>query len=359
MARILVLATAGLKAGQMNGQYSPRKREPANGRYPRVDYLELQRFVDVDVFNYNLYEQTRLGALFRSLETQVRSDLYLTALGLWARRHYDLVFAMSERAGIPFAALNLSPARRPLITTFKCWSERQEKVIGKLKLLPKMDRIIVHCRSMKEHLVRLGASPDRIHILHYGVDHCFFAPPPGDEQVPETIMSIGEIRSRDYATFFEAVAGLPVKVKVAASGSWYAREKERSLQTAVPENVSVTGRLPITDVRTLYGRSQFAVLPVHDVIYSAGLTGVLEAGSMARAVIATRSRGIADFVIDGETGILVEPGDVAAMRQAIAYLLAHPHEACRMGRNARQRIEEEQNLELYVEALAQFLQASL
>jgi glycosyltransferase involved in cell wall biosynthesis len=351
MNRILLMATAGLKPGQMS--------DSSQRRYPRVDYLELQRLIGADVFNYTLYHQTRLGAFFRHLETQFRSDLYLTVMGLWARRQYGVLCAMSERVGIPFAALNLSPGRRPLISTFKCWSQRQEKVITKLDLLRKMDGIIVHCRSMKEHLIKLGAPADRIHILHFGVDHQFFSPSFAGEQQPNHIMSIGEIRSRDYQTLFEAVSGLEAQLTVAASGSWYAREKERQLHTPIPSHVTVTGRLPIHEVRELYGRSQFVVLPVHDVIYSAGLTGILEAGCMARAVIATRSRGVAEFVVDGETGLLVEPGDVAAMRQAICYLLAHPEEARRMGHNARQRIEKEQNLDLYVQETAHLLHSYL
>jgi glycosyltransferase involved in cell wall biosynthesis len=351
MNRILLLATAGLKPGQLN--------DTTHRRYPRVDYLELQRLMDAEVFNYTLYNQTRLGAFFRHLETQLRSDLYLTAMGLWARREYGLVCAMSERVGIPFAALNLLRGRRPLISTFKCWSDRQEKVITKLDLLRKMDGIIVHCRSMKEHLVKLGAPAGRIHILRYGVDHHFFSPAAAGEPQPNRIMSIGETRSRDYQTLFEAVSDLPAQLMVAASGSWYAREKERQLQTTIPANVTVTGRLPIGEVRALYGRSQFVVLPVHDVIYSAGLTGILEAGCMARAVIATRSRGITEFIVDGETGILVDPGDVAAMREAICYLLTHPEEARRMGHNARRRIEEEQNMDLYVQETAHLLHSWL
>jgi glycosyltransferase involved in cell wall biosynthesis len=351
MSPVLLLATAGLKPGQIS--------DSAHLRYPRVDFLELQRYIEADVFNYTLYNQSRLGAFFRKLETQLRSDLYLTAIGLWARRRYDVVCAMSERVGIPFAALNLLPGRRPLIATFKCWSPRQERVITRLDLLRQMDAIIVHCRSMKDHFIGLGAPADRIHILHYGVDHHFFCPSNGGEQQPNQIMSIGEIRSRDYQTLFEAVSGLPAQLTVAASGSWYAREKETELDASIPENVTITGRLPITEVRQLYGRSQFVVLPVHDVIYSAGLTGILEAGSMARAVIATRSRGIAEFIVDGETGILVEPGNVAAMREAISYLLAHPHEARRMGHNARQRIEEKQNVDLYVQETARLLHSWL
>ena len=81
----------------------------------------------------------------------------------------------------------------------------------------------------------------------------------------------------------------------------------------------------------------------------------MEAGSMARAVIAFRSRGITDYIIDGETGILVEPGNIGEMREAIQFLLANPNEAKRMGDNARQRILEELNLETYVKNIANVL----
>lgn len=80
---------------------------------------------------------------------------------------------------------------------------------------------------------------------------------------------------------------------------------------------------------------------------------------MARAVIATRSQGITDYIIDGETGILVEPNSPEALQEAICYLLGHPEEALRLGQNARQRVEEEYNLDIYVERIAQQLQRYL
>jgi glycosyltransferase involved in cell wall biosynthesis len=351
MSRILLLATAGLKRDQLT--------DGAWLKYPRVDYLELRRFLDVEVFDYTRYEGSRLGALPRFLETQLRSDLYLAALGLWARRHYDLVFAMSERAGIPFAALHRKGAKGRFVSMFQCWSSRQELIVKNLNLLGKMDGVAVHCRSMKEHLLKLGAPAEHITILKYGVDHCFFSPAAAPEPQPGQIMSVGEIRSRNYASLLEAVDGLPLNLTIAASGNWYAREKNTQLRRPVPDTVTLSQRLASSELRDLYGRSQFAVIPVYDLIYSAGLTSILEAASMARAVIATRSRGIADFVVDGETGILVEPGDPLALREAIQYLLAHPGEACRMGRNARQRIEEQQNLDVYIQEMACFLHSWL
>jgi glycosyltransferase involved in cell wall biosynthesis len=119
--------------------------------------------------------------------------------------------------------------------------------------------------------------------------------------------------------------------------------------------VSLIRRLSYFELKHLYANAQFVVLPVRDLVYSAGATACMEAGSMARAVIAFHSKGISDYIIDGETGILVEPGNVQAMQEAIQDLLAHPKKAKRLGDNARQQILEEFNLESYVRDIADLL----
>lgn len=352
MADILALATAGLRPDQLN--------DTEHARYPRVDYLELQRCLNMDVLDYDIYNHARLGSMLRRLDTVLRSDLYLTLAGLLAKRTYRLVFAMSERVGIPFAGLHrILPHRRPLVTMFTCWSARQERMITRLNLFAAMDSIIVKCQSMKEHFIKLGAPAERIHVIPYAVDQRFFMPLPQVEQQNGFVMSLGETRTRDYATLFRAIDGLSMKLLVAASGSWYAREKDTSLPLTIPDNVTVTKGFSRSELKTLYARAQFVVLPVYDQVFSAGATGVLEAMCMGRAVVVTRSRGIIDYVIDGETGILVDQGDVAGMREAIQYLLAHPEESRRMGANARRRIETELNLDRYVENIAHVLHAHL
>ena len=352
MAKILVLATAGLKPDQM--------ADKDNQRYPRVDYLELKHLLDIDVLNYSIYDRTYLGSTLRFLETHIRSDLYLTWLGWRARQHYDLVFTMSERAGIPFAGLRQSgPRSHPFVTMFQSWSWRQEAVITNLHLFNTMSSIAVHCQSMKCHLNSLGAPLAHITVLPYSVDHHFFKPLQHVDRRPDLIMSVGEIRSRDYSTLLTAVDGLSLRLVVAASGSWYAREKNTRFHTSIPDNTTVTGHMSSIQLRQLYAQSQFVVLPVYDTVFSAGSTVVMEAGCMGRAVIATCSQGITDYVIDGVTGILVEPGNPAALRDAICYLLNHPEEARRLGQNARQRVETEQNLDIYVECMAQQLQRYL
>jgi glycosyltransferase involved in cell wall biosynthesis len=348
MAKLLSIATAAVRPEQLS--------DIQNLRFPRVDYIELQHLLGTETIDYSAYNENLAGKIFRRLETQLRSDIYLATISWWRSRNHPTVFAWSERAGIPLAGYRrFIRLKNRFVAMFQCWSDRQELAITALNLFQTMDAIVVHCTSMQENLIRLGAPRERVKLIRYSIDQNFFAPSTDVEQRSNAIMSVGEPRSRDYASLFKAVQGLPVTLEVAGFGHWYAREKKNSLEVKIPENVIMLNHLSQLELRHQYAISRFVVIPIHDLVYSAGATASMEAGSMGRAVIAFRSRGITDYIIDGETGILVEPGDVQAMQDAIQFLLANPREAKRLGDNARQRIVEELNLETYVKNIAQLL----
>lgn len=66
-------------------------------------------------------------------------------------------------------------------------------------------------------------------------------------------------------------------------------------------------------------------------------TVVLEAAAMGLPTVGTKIYGMTDAVVDGETGILVPPGDEHALFAALKHLLDHPEEMDKMGSAARQR----------------------
>jgi len=76
---------------------------------------------------------------------------------------------------------------------------------------------------------------------------------------------------------------------------------------------------------------------------------------MGKALIVTRTRAHqdGDIVREGETGLLVPPGDVVALRQAIIRLHRDPAEAQRMGANARRVVEEGLNYDVYLRRMLQ------
>jgi glycosyltransferase involved in cell wall biosynthesis len=348
MKKLLSVATAAVYPEQLS--------DTAHLRFPRVDYIELGRLLDVETLDYSAYNRHFAGGFLRWLETHLHSDVYLATLSWGKSLSRPLVFAWSERAGIPLAGYKrLTRSQGRFVSMFQCWSAKQELAITTFGLFNPMDTIIVHCRSMREKMTHLGAPRERIRLIHYSIDQKFFAPRPDISPRRDIAMSIGEPRSRDYASLFEAVKGLPLTLEVAGFGHWYAREKDSSVGVSIPENVTMLKHLSQSELRDQYASSQFVAIPVHDLVYSAGATASMEAGSMGRAVIAFHSRGISDYIIDGETGILVESGNIQAMREAIQSLLANPKEAKRLGDNARQRILEELNLETYVKNIAAVL----
>ena len=109
----------------------------------------------------------------------------------------------------------------------------------------------------------------------------------------------------------------------------------------------------------MYGDSRFVVMPLLNVRYQAGVTAILEAMAMGRAIICSRTPGQTDVIVEGETGLYVPPGDPAALRAAIECLLAHPEEAERMGRAGRRRVEQAMSLDGYVGCLHRYVRDSL
>jgi glycogen(starch) synthase len=79
-------------------------------------------------------------------------------------------------------------------------------------------------------------------------------------------------------------------------------------------------------------------------------TVALEAGLMARPVVATRVGGVPEIVVEQETGLLVDTGDWRALAEAIEFLLAHPEVATQLGQAARRRIKTLFSFERYVDA---------
>jgi glycosyltransferase involved in cell wall biosynthesis len=78
---------------------------------------------------------------------------------------------------------------------------------------------------------------------------------------------------------------------------------------------------------------------------------LIEAMALGKPLIAPREGGPREIVVDGETGILVEPRDPDALAAAIVRLVTNPEERARMGRAARERVENVFDIRHHVRAI--------
>lgn len=324
----------------------------AAGRRPRTDYQVMAARMDADLVDVDhaLAAHGRLGRLLH----RVGGGGLLLGWHAFRRRHaYDVVFTDGEHVGIPYALLTRVLGRggaRHVMIGHLLSAPKKAKLVRATRIASQVDRFVVYC-SHQANFVQtgLGVAADRIVLTPFMVDTAFFAPDAVDVERRRMICSAG-LERRDYTTLLDAVEGLDVEVMITASSLW-SKRRDETADRIVPANVTV-GRLEMPEFRAMYAACAFVVVPLVEVEFQAGITTILEAMAMERAVICTRVAGQTDTVVEGETGRYVPPGDVAALRSAIVAMLDDGDSADRMGANARRWAIAEADVVVYADRLA-------
>jgi len=79
--------------------------------------------------------------------------------------------------------------------------------------------------------------------------------------------------------------------------------------------------------------------------------------TMGRAVIATRLPGLAEYLSEGETGLLTNPGDPAALAEAIHTLWRDKSRSEKMGQQGREWIQSRFSLEQWIARMTDILES--
>lgn len=111
----------------------------------------------------------------------------------------------------------------------------------------------------------------------------------------------------------------------------------QSMRDSLPEGAIATGVWPHTLVSEAWRHSLFGTIP--SLCLDACPTVTMEAMAASRPVIASARGGLTDQVADGVTGLLVPPGDPAALYEAMVRLVRDLGLRTRLGKAARRRYE--------------------
>lgn len=342
------------------------ERSAAKDERPRKDYVELARALDADVLDSH-YIEHRAFRGSRTVAQRCGLPAGQVTESVLRGGRYRHVIAWADRLGLPLAAAHkLGRLRRDLVM-LSVWLSPPKKAIflKRLKVHSHL-RAIVNYGSVQLEFAaaELGVPREKLFLVPQQVDDRFWRPSAAPSQ--QLIAAAGS-EGRDYVTLLRAIRGTDLRAELAVGHSFSAGGDTRGGEVrsrigdiereGLPPNVRLSTLSP-RRLRDLYADARFVVVPLQDLDYDAGVTAIVEAMAMAKAVIVTRTRGQVDVLRDGEQGLYVPPEDPRAMRAAIEHLLAHPEEADRMGRAGRALIEERHTLDGYTATLTAIVRAA-
>jgi L-malate glycosyltransferase len=242
--------------------------------------------------------------------------------------------------------------RRPVIVVNRGVSFPLD-AFNRIKYHLRMNAVVTVCEDIKKVIVASGRlPPDKVNVIYAGVDLERFDPCRTDRASVRREWGVGEDETlvlqvgarewkgwKDLLQASATLAGDFPKLKTAIVAC--EDDAKKSEVTAFAREQGIESRvLPIgfrSDMPDVLAAAEI----VADLSYEGlGITGTLrEAMALRVPVVGSSAGGNPELVVDGESGLLVPPRDIAAAAAAIRRLLTDPSLAATLARAARARVE--------------------
>src|SRR5437764_1336512 len=308
-----------------------------------------------------LYYLTR--ELSREHRFDVVHDNQTLSYGVWAAHatgfplvatiHHPLSYDL--RNAIQQARTAYERARRIL------WSPwMMQEVVAR-----RVDRVIVVSETSRADVeAAFELAPDKVRVVHNGIDTETFRPLPGVERQPHKPLDVGnsEDRNKGARYFLEAVNLLKDELDFRVT---FVDNEKHNLKLAprlvnefgLNSRVDFTGRVPTAELVRHYNEAKLLVTSsLHEGF---GLP-LAEAMACGTPTVATDIGAYREIVEHGESGWLVPPGDARALAAAIRMMWNDASLRQRLSESGRRRIVEkfnwrkaaEETLDVYEEVVA-------
>lgn len=208
------------------------------------------------------------------------------------------------------------------------------------RVAARADRVIVHAPHVRDQAIADGVAAERIEVVAHGELASRYLP---SHRLPLTpspdpvVLFFG--RAQGYKGLDRAVAAMEQVVVRMPQARLVVAGDGPSIDEVFPPGRPVPawcelqrGLVARERVPELFGRAAVVVLPYREASQSG--VAALAAG-FGRPVVATRVPGLSDIVVDGETGLLVDPGSTSELAEALELLLSDQEEAERLGKGSR------------------------
>lgn len=232
-------------------------------------------------------------------------------------------------------------------------------VLGRGRLARHGSLFLAASNFLRQRLLALDFPPERVAVHYIGVDTSAIAPrtPAQEEPCILHVARLEEVKGTAYLIrAFALIAPQYPLARLVIIGDGKLRKSLERLarETGFAERIAFLGARAHTEVLAWMHRAAMLVLPSvkTDSGREEGLGMVmLEAAACGVPGIGCRVGGIAEGIVEGETGFLVPERDPEALSMAMGTLLANPTLRLRMGEAARRRVEQHFDLTRQTAAL--------
>ena len=227
------------------------------------------------------------------------------------------------------------------------WSGRWSLPLFDL-LWRRADVMVCISHAVREWLVGRGVPPDKARVIHYGIEPAKFSEPRvnlreqwglNDNAV---VGSIGRLELRKgHDLLIRAMPELCMRVPSARLliAGHDPRGYGATLRRLI-DRLGLGEKVRLVGFQNDVGSFLNALDVFAFASSSEGFGQVLvEAMAAAKPVVASKISPLTEIAVDGNTGLLVEPGDPTAFADAIMSLLKNPIERERMGLRGRERVK--------------------
>ncbi|MFQ5651528.1 MAG: glycosyltransferase family 4 protein [bacterium] len=226
-------------------------------------------------------------------------------------------------------------------------------------------QFVVTCTNTnKQYFEQISGNGTPIYCVHHGIDLQKFHPSSQPQSGKPLILSVGRlVEKKGFSVLLQACSILRAEriefeCQIVGQGPLHEALQHQIEQLGLQDAVRLPGSLAHEKVLPLYRSADLFVLPCR-VLENGDRDGIpnviLEAMAMALPVISTSVSAIPEVIEHGRSGLLVRPNRAEELAQAIQKLLADPHLASELGKNARQKILHAFELQRNVGALREVL----
>ncbi len=225
-------------------------------------------------------------------------------------------------------------------------------------IIARAHRVVVNSAFTNQYYAALGAQHPHTDVLTIGADTDRFRPSLDTRAVrtrhgldgARVILTVGRlIERKGHDVVLRALPRVraavgPVRYLIVGSGPEQPRLAALARELGCDADVVFAGRVSEEELPAYYAACDVFAMPSRALAQRDGIEGFgivfLEAGACGRAVVGGRSGGVEDAVLDGETGVLVDPLSVDEVAEALTRLLLDHAEAERLGQAGRRRAEQ-------------------